>query len=162
MESLYKEKILVRSKDAFPNKDAYYYKTIKSIKFLPKKIVDVLKVDIKKGEIFFWRLFGLIPLIPLQAKEDLYKFPTKIHNTFLRYGTKEEYFQLKWSYNSNYILEGNTVYTKPCVEIEFEDSINTNGGKYEAVFFDTDEKANKYFNFLRKKCKNYCNYLINK
>lgn len=125
-----------------------FYRDIKRIEFIPLKMLEEMKAAVPKGKIYFWKLFGLIPFIPLRAKCDLYK----AHRLICRFGKLNDAVEAKYGY-INYFIKGNTVYSKAKVNIY----CTSNSNVYKS--FNTNDEAMKYFNEIKDKCKIYENYL---
>lgn len=158
MEEVYKKKTLVRERERFTQKSPDYYQAIKSLTFHPKKLTYTFgEPDVRKGEIWWWKLLGLIPIIPVRAKTDLYKYRGRYHDEIRRYTTKDWYFN--WYYGSGYMLDGDKVYQKAIVEIDLD---NYCGKNYEAETFTDDNTAIAYFDHIEKMCKKFGNNLKNK
>jgi len=119
-----------------------WYKTIKRVEFKPLKEIEKMEVAVPKGKIFWWRLFGLIPLIPIRAKCDLYKSNFLI----VRFVGLEEAFETKYQYQEVF-LKDNIVYSKARVYVYSTEDRND---KYR--YFETNEEAMKYFKSIKEKC----------
>lgn len=128
-----------------------FYADLKKLDFIPEKKVCEIKPTVKKGERFFWKLFGIIPLIPFKAHEDLYRYEGLVCKDYTE--SILEYF--KNTYNPFvYRLEGNVVYGKAKV-IGTCHSSDYNRTRY----FDTNKEAMEYFEYTKKRCKDYDNHL---
>lgn len=125
------------------------YKSIKSISFTPVMELEKMKVAVPKGKIYFWKLWGLIPLIPLRANEDLYESK----NLICRYANLKLAAETKYRY-SHYFLKGETVYQMAEVDVYCSDW-NNNMHKR----FTTNSEAMKFFEDIKEKCKKHNNYL---
>jgi len=125
-----------------------FYKSIRSISFKPIRKKGEMKVAVPKGKWFFWKLFGLIPLIPIRAKEDLYKVDWG--EAFCRFQPLKKAYELNYEYYWNSFLNENekAAYIKAKVEISCLDSRND-----ETKYFTTNEEAKKYFDGVKNKCK---------
>ena len=84
-------------------------------------------VDKHKGKVYYWKLFGIIPIFPYVAQKT---------TTELRWLTLE-------NSSSNLMVEGDEVYIKPRVVLSFSDKDS------EFVFFDTYEDALNYVGKMR-------------
>lgn len=126
-----------------------WYKTIKSVEFKPLKEIEEMEVVVPKGKIFWWRLFGLIPLIPIRAKCDLYEANFLI----VRFVGLEEAFETKYQYQEVF-LKDNIVYSKARVYIYSTENRND-----EYRYFETNEEAMKYFEHIKEKCQECGNHL---
>ena len=126
-----------------------FYKSIKSISFKPMRKIEEMKVAVPRGKWFFWKLFGLIPLIPKRAKEDLYKVDANEYVLF-RFQPLKKAYELNYEYYWNSFLNENekAAYIKAKVEISCLDSRND-----ETKYFTTNEEAKKYFDGVKNKCK---------
>ena len=130
-----------------------FYKSIKSISFKPMRKIEEMKVAVPRGKWFFWKLFGLIPLIPKRAKEDLYKVGWG--EALFRFQPLKKAYELNYKQDDDYIYrwcefflnEGEkAVYSKAKVVISyFEDN--------ETFCFATNQEAKKYFDDVKNKCK---------
>lgn len=119
-----------------------WYKTIKSVEFKPLKEIEEMEVAVPKGKIFWWRLFGLIPLIPIRAKCDLYESNFLI----VRFVGLKEAFETKYQYQEVF-LKDNIVYSKARVYVYCTENRNN-----EYRYFETNEEAMKYFEDIKEKC----------
>ena len=90
-----------------------YYKSIQSLTFIPTTKYKEYEVAVRKGEIYSWRLLGLIPFIPLKAKSDLVLCRGNGHFFNLRYCTVKRAFRIGYAgYNRCFYLQDNTVLRK--------------------------------------------------
>lgn len=126
-----------------------FYKSVKSVQFTPSYVLEKMKVVVPKGKIYFWKLWGLIPLIPLRSKHDLYRAKGLI----CRYAPLERAVESKYSYYY-YFLKGETVYHKAEVDVYCTDGQNNLHKK-----FSSDREAMEFFEGIKEKCKKYENYL---
>ena len=155
----YKEKKLVSGRPSFTQRSAEYYRAIKSITFRPKKLEYTYgKPDVKKGEVWWWKLFGKIPVIPCVAEEDLYKYRSKLHDEIRRFTTKESHFNTYYSFGEYFMLDGDNVYRKATVEVELDKKIYD---RYEVEAFTSNEEAISYFDHIEGMCKKFGNHLKN-
>jgi hypothetical protein len=130
-----------------------FYKSIKSISFKPMRKIEEMKVAVPRGKWFFWKLFGLIPLIPKRAKEDLYKVGWG--EALCRFQPIKRAHKLNYAYWDNFLNEKEkTVYHKAKVEVS---CLNYNNNKTK--YFTTNQEAKKYFDDVRNKCKDCGNDL---
>ena len=128
-------------------KGAAFYKSIKSISFEPIEKIEELKVAVPKGKWFFWKLFGLIPLIPKHAKEDLYKVVGD--GVICRFQPIKKAHNLEYAYHHSFLNEKEkTVYDEAKVVISCLDYRND-----ETKYFTTNEEAKKYFDDVKNKCE---------
>lgn len=132
-----------------------FYKSIKSISFKPMRKIEEMKVAVPRGKWFFWKLFGLIPLIPKRAKEDLYK--VGYGQALCRFQPIEKVHELKYaSYWDSFLnKKEKTVYIKAKVEISCLDYRNN-----ETKLFTANQEAKKYFDDVKNKCKECGNNLM--
>lgn len=156
----YKTKTLVRNTPHL-DKGREYYCSIKSVTFNPKRLDRTLVPEVKKGEIWWWKLFGKIPVIPFKAKENLYRFSSPMHNCLSRYGTRQEIYDEEYAYLRSAMLDDDKIYFRPSVELELE-LVNSAFGQYDVKFFETDEEATSYFTHIENMCAKYGNSLKNK
>ena len=126
-----------------------FYKTIKSIEFTPVKEGEKIEVAVPKGKIYFWKLWGIIPLIPLRAKHNLYR----ASGSMFRFANLKDAAESKYRWY-HYFLKNDTVYFKAVVDVYCSD-YNNNVHKR----FASNEAAMQYFNEVKEKCKKYENYL---
>ena len=123
-----------------------FYKSIKSISFKPMRKIEEMKVAVPRGKLFFWKLFGLIPLIPIRAKEDLYKVDAEEYVLF-RFQPLKRAYELNYGYWDGFLNESEkAVYSKAKVEISYF-------GDDETFCFATNQEAKKYFDDVKNKCK---------
>ena len=132
------------------NEGAAYYSDLKTLNFTPETKICEIKPKAKKGRWFWWKLFGLLPLVPLKAWGDLYMYSLATVETYTK--NIEEYFNYTYD-KSVYILKGTTVYEKAKVK-----GITHKDGYIER-HFDNNDAAMKYFVFTKKKCEYYNNKL---
>jgi len=124
-----------------------FYKNIKSILFIPMRKIEEMKVAVPRGKWFFWKLFGLIPLIPKRAKEDLYKVGWG--EALIRFQPLKKAYELNNGYWESFLNENEkTVYAKAKVVISCLDYRNN-----ETKYFTTNQEAKKYFDGVKNKCK---------
>ncbi len=124
-----------------------FYKSIKSILFIPMEKIEEMKVAVPRGKWFFWKLFGLIPLIPKRAKEDLYKVGWG--NTLFRFQPLKKAYELNYEYWDSFLNENEkAVYAKAKVIISCLNSRND-----ETRDFTSNQEAKKYFDDVKNKCK---------
>ena len=127
-----------------------FYRNIINVVFTPIRKTETLIPKVKKGKIYFWKLWGIIPLIPFRAKEDLYTPSDNIFNRFC--GLREEYERKHWVKYT--LLKGNDVYNKARINIYcIESRLN------ETKYFDDNESAMKYLESIKAKCKEVDNTL---
>lgn len=157
----YKTKTLVRNTPHL-DKGREYYCSIKSVTFNPKRLGRTLVLEVKKGEIWWWKLFGKIPVIPFKAKENLYRFSNPVYYGLSRYGTRQEIYDEEYAHLKSAVLDGNKIYFKPSVEIELELVNSSFGRGYDVKFFETDKEAASYFTHIENMCAKYGNSLKNK
>ena len=125
-----------------------FYKSIKSISFKPMRKIEEMKVAVPRGKWFFWKLFALIPLIPIRAKEDLYKVDAEEYVLF-RFQPLKKAYKLNYGYWDSFLNESEkAVYSKAKVEISCLDYRNN-----ETKYFATNQEAKKYFDDVKNKCK---------
>lgn len=136
-----------------------FYRSIESISFEPMRKIEEMKVALPKGKWFFWKLFGLIPLIPIRAKKDLYKVGWG--EALFRFQPLKKAYELKYEHDFIYgwwlffLNESEkAVYTRAKVEISCLDDRND-----ETKYFTTNQEAKKYFDDIKNKCKEYGNDL---
>lgn len=130
-----------------------FYKSIRSISFEPMRKIEKMKVAVPKGKWFFWKIFGLIPLIPKRAKEDLYKVGWG--EALFRFQPLKKAYNLNYGYWDAFLNENEkTVYHKAKVVISCLDYRND-----ETKCFTTNKEAKKYFDDVKNKCKNCGNDL---
>lgn len=79
-----------------------------------------------KGKVYYWKLFGIIPIFPYVAKET---------TTELRWCSPD--------LNDNLMVIDDDVYIKPSVNLSFSNE------DYECVHFNTYEEALSYFHTVR-------------
>lgn len=131
-----------------------FYKSIKSISFIPMRKIEEMKVAIPRGKWFFWKLFGLIPLIPKRAKEDLYK--VGCGGALCRFQPIKKAYEIKYAYLHSFLnKKEKIVYYRAKVEIS---CLNYNND--ETKYFTTNQEAKKYFDDVRNKCKECGNDLM--
>ena len=131
-----------------------FYKSIKSISFEPMTKIEEMKVAVPKGKWFFWKLFGLIPLIPKRAKEDLYKVGWG--EALCRFQPIERAHELNYAYWDSFLnKKEKTVYHTAKVKIFCLDYMND-----ITKCFKTNQEAKKYFDNVRNKCKECGNDLM--
>ena len=125
-----------------------FYKSIKSISFKPMRKIEEMKVAVPRGKWFFWKIFGLIPLIPKRAKEDLYKVGWG--DSLFRFQPLKKAYELNYGYYWNSFLNEyeKAVYIKAKVKISCLDYRND-----ETKYFTTNQEAKKYFDDVKNKCK---------
>lgn len=124
-----------------------FYKSIKSISFKPMRKIEEMKVAVPRGKWFFWKLFGLIPLIPKRAKEDLYK--VGLGQALFRFQPIEKAHELRYAYWNSFLnKKEKTIYNKAKVEISCLDYRND-----KTKYFTTNQEAKKYFDDVKNKCK---------
>ena len=123
-----------------------FYKNIKSISFKPMRKIEEMKVAVPRGKWFFWKLFGLIPLIPKRAKEDLYK--VGMGEALFRFQPLKKAYELNGYWYSFLNENEKTVYAKAKVVISCLDYRND-----EIKYFTTNQEAKKYFDDVKNKCK---------
>ena len=126
-----------------------FYRSIKSIEFTPVQEGKKMEVAVPKGKIYFWKLWGIIPLIPLHAKHNLYKASGRM----CRFAKLKDAAESKYGWH-HYFLKNDTVYFKAEVDVYCSD-YNNNVHKR----FTSNEAAMQYFNEVKEKCKKYENYL---
>lgn len=123
-----------------------FYKSIKSISFIPMRKIEEMKVAIPRGKWFFWKLFGLIPLIPKRAKEDLYKVGWG--EALFRFQPLKKAYELNGHWDTFLNDNEKAVYIKAKVIISCLDCKND-----EIKYFATNQEAKKYFDDVKNKCK---------
>ena len=50
-----------------------YYTNIVGLRFYPLEREKELEMSVKKGDIYWWKWLGIIPIIPIKAKQDLFR-----------------------------------------------------------------------------------------
>ena len=123
-----------------------FYKNIKSISFKPMRKIEEMKVAVPRGKWFFWKLFGLIPLIPKRAKEDLYKVGWG--EALFRFQPLKKAYELNGHWDSFLNEYEKAIYIKAKVIISCLDYKND-----EIKYFITNQEAKKYFDDVKNKCK---------
>ena len=124
-----------------------FYKSIKSISFKPLRKIEEMKVAVPRGKWFFWKLFGLIPLIPKRAKEDLYKVGWG--EALFRFQPLKKAYELNYRYWDSFLnKKEKTVYHTAKVKIFCLDYMND-----ITKCFKTNQEAKKYFDDVKNKCK---------
>lgn len=128
-----------------------FYADLKNLDFIPEKKVCEIEPTVKKGKWFFWKLLGFIPLIPLKAHEDLYRYEGLVAKVY----TEDiiEYFSNTYN-TSDKKLNGNVVYEKARVIGTCHEHCHN---RYRC--FDTNKEAMEYFEYTKKRCKDYDNHL---
>lgn len=152
MEEKY-EKVSLKAKRPYDEGGAFYG-DVKGLEFIPEEKVTEIMPTYKKGEWFFLKLLGLVPLIPCKAWKDLY-FYNPAPFCRLRAEDISEYFSNEYD-TSSYKLVGNTVYKRAVV---IGDCHNSERSRMR--YFDSNKEAMEYFDYTKKKCKDYDNELDN-
>lgn len=130
-----------------------FYRNITSINFSPVKKIKTFKPKVLKGKLYFWRLLGFIPLIPLVAKQDLYKSDYR-EDMLHRFCSLEDAYRYEFQEYGTFFLKGNDAYLKAVISINsFEKKLN------ETKYFDDNESALQYLNDLKFRCKEVGNIL---
>lgn len=129
-----------------------FYTSVKSITFIPKEKYKAISPAIKQGEKYYWKLFGLIPLIPKTAKTDLYLYVKRGRKVYT--SNVIEYFINYFHTESQYLDIDNVVYNKAKIIGCCHDS------EYSLIrYFTTDEEAMEYLEYTKKRCRYYNNAL---
>lgn len=128
---------------------AAFYSDLKVLEFTPEKEVLVIKPEVKKGNWRFWKLLGIIPLIPIKARKDLYGYYGPVSRLYTEDINK--YFRELYG-DRLYKLEGNTVYKRACVYGSCHDKVLS-----RCRYFDTNKQAMEYFEHTKKECRKYGN-----
>ena len=134
-------------------KSKTYYTRIIGLTFSPMRLYMSLDVSVKKGERYWWKILGLIPIIPLRAKEDLYKDSFCICKDTVfdsRYATFKK-INSNLSYRRIATKEG--VFDRPYIEIFREGEVT------EHKYFNSDQEARTFLEDMKSKCKEYGNIL---
>ena len=112
------------------------YKGIVSLSFTPVAEVPMTR-KYKKGDWRFWKWLGIIPLIPYKIRKDLYK-SSRWHGLMSVEKAKGE----GW----NWFIDNGKLFVMGEVRISY-----TNGDtKYKR--FESNEKAIKYIDDIKKRC----------
>lgn len=119
-----------------------FYMQIKEITFTPTILFRSFKPSVKKGKFWFWRLFGVIPLVPLKAKEDLFEFHIGDFSRF-----KPWSFIQKFYHDAKII--GYDVYDKPWILIRMKDGSDYRNERWN---YETDEETMNVFMAIKDKC----------
>ena len=134
-------------------KSKTYYTGIIGLTFSPMRLYMSLDVSVKKGERYWWKLLGLIPIIPLRAKEDLYKDSICICKDTVfdsRYATLKKINSNLWRTK---IATKEGVFYRPYIEIFREGEVT------EHKYFNSDQEARTFLEDMKSKCKEYGNIL---
>jgi len=134
-------------------KSKTYYTGIIGLTFSPMRLYVSLDVSVKKGERYWWKLLGLIPIIPLRAKEDLYKDSIYICKDTVfdsRYATLKKINNNLWRTR---IATKEGVFDRPYIEIFREGEVT------EHKYFNSDQEARTFLEDMKSKCKEYGNIL---
>ena len=131
-----------------------FYENIKSMEFTPLKEIGGIELAVPRGKLYYWKLFGLIPLIPLRAKHNLYKDECPLR--LCRFTTvKNALFNLYHFWEDDWVVRiGYKIYYKARVDVYCNNAYNNMHAK-----FNTNEDAMKYFEDLKMKCEKCGNYL---
>ena len=127
-----------------------YYKNITNISFTPVEKRITLNPKVRKGKLYFWRLWGFIPLIPLVAKKDLYRAS---NNPFYRFSDLQEAYDINFPWGNTF-LKGNDVYDKAKVRVNCVECRLNN-----TQYFKDNESAMQHLEALKAKCKEVGNIL---
>lgn len=134
----------MKTYDSFEINSSAKYKNICKVVFHPVTEVKLVKVC-SKGERRYWKWLGFIPLIPYTMKEDLYKRNGNHYTYTLKEIADFRFYRF---------IRDNRVFEKAKVEIHF--AINNN---IEYEYFDSNEKATKFIDSLKERCKEVGNEL---
>ena len=121
-------------------------KEIKSLDFFPMKEYKLDKVR-EKGKIYWWKLFGKIPIFPYKAKNDRYNDD---FCEFIFYKpTFDELVKRYFHGDRKYYVDcaEKKIYKLPCVTIHYEPF------GYNESIFKTNEEAYEFCDKLAKKHK---------
>lgn len=131
-----------------------FYESVKNMKFTPLKEIGGIELAVPKGKLYYWKLFGLITLIPLRARHNLYKNESPCR--LCRFTTvKNAFLNLCHFWEDDYVVPiGYKLYYKARVDVYCN---NADSNVYAK--FSTNEEAMKYFEDLKMKCEKYGNYL---
>lgn len=150
----YKEEHLYGTKNEYEDRGYEFYNSIRELHYYPKHLYKFFIPTVRRGEWYWWKLFGIIPLIPFKASEDLYKAECW-HSFLSRYCTHQEALDAAYKMFGNEIIEegnGKVLYFKPSVVYKMDKC-----GKI--LYFDTDKDAADAFNYIKKMCKKCDNEL---
>lgn len=120
------------------------YKDISSITFTPIKEIEA-KLVIHKGDLVWWKLFGIIPILPYKARKNIYYLQGEPF--------KMSFYQIKRRYYYSSFESGDKVYRMARVVI------NNIVGSTQYEHFLSNEEAIKFIDDLKSKCKEAGNEL---
>lgn len=140
-----------------------YYTNIVGLRFYPLEREKELEMSVKKGDIYWWKWLGIIPIIPIKAKQDLFRIKRQGSAYFFedsfgfdtllspRYASLEKIKCNSWG---SKLIKSDGIYKKPYIKILKE------GGDYEIEYFENNEEAYEYIELMRKRCKEYGNTFL--
>lgn len=110
------------------------YKNIASLEYKSEALLKDHYVSKQIGKRYYWKLFGLFPVYDYVAQSNICK--------------KKGLFHDKECYNSNIIVRGDKVYSKPRVDIKYK------SGRHTSTTFNSEAEAIRYLLLTQEAIQN--------